>query len=59
MKIYNLFQTDVWKSHSSRVFFGSFASFELANKHAKSNSLYSDDSEVVIIEAILNDFCEQ
>lgn len=45
-----LFQTDQWKSKRSRVFFGVFSSFNAANQAAKTNDLYSCDSEVDIVE---------
>lgn len=58
MNVYVLFQTDVWKTHTSRVFFGVFSSFDAANQAAKDNDLYSDDSEVDIIEVELDEFEE-
>ena len=57
-KVFILFQTDLHKSKRSRVLFGVFSSFEKANKAAKDNDLYNIDSEVVIIEAILDEFEE-
>lgn len=58
MELYILFQTDVHKSAASKVFFGVFTSFELANKAAKDNDLYSHESEVVIESTTLNVFGE-
>lgn len=54
-----LFQTDQWKTKRSRVFFGVFSSFDAANQAAKTNDLYSCDSEVVIIECETDKFQEQ
>ena len=39
---YVLFETDVHKSKSSRVFLGVFRSFELANTYAKSVRLQTN-----------------
>jgi hypothetical protein len=58
MKVFVLFQTDVWETKSSRVCCGVFDSFEKANKSAKENDLYTNDAEVVIIETELNNFEE-
>lgn len=58
MQLYNLFQTDIYKSKHSRVYLGTFSSFELANNKAKEFDLYSSFSEVVIIEVELNEFSE-
>ena len=56
--LFVLFQTDLYKSRHSRVCFGIFSSFDKANRHAKVNDLYSFQSEVVIIECVLNNFAE-
>ncbi len=53
--IYNLFQTDIWKSKNLRVFFGSFSSFEKANQAAKDLELYSYESDVVILEVVVDE----
>jgi hypothetical protein len=53
--IYNLFQTDIWKNKKSRVFFGSFSSFEKAKQAAKDLELYSYESDVVILEVVLDE----
>lgn len=58
MKVFLLFQTDVWQTKSSRVCFGAFESFEKANQSAKDNDLYCSDAEVVIQEVELNQFEE-
>jgi hypothetical protein len=53
--INNLFQTDIWKNKKSRVFFGSFSSFEKANQAAKDLELYSYESDVVILEVVVDE----
>jgi hypothetical protein len=58
MTVYVLFQTDVWKSIRSRVFFGVFSTEAGAIDHAKENGLYTHDVEVVIIECETDKFGE-
>lgn len=58
MKVYVLFQTDIYKTKNSRVCFGVYETFEGANLAAKENDLYAYDSEVVIIETDLGEFNE-
>ena len=58
MSVFLLFQTDSWKSKSSRVFFGAFDSRTKALDYAKYNDLYWYNYEVVVIEVILNQFQE-
>lgn len=58
MKIYILFQTDVHKTKSSRVFFGVFSTEEKAITVAEENDLYNYLSEVVIIECDIDNFEE-
>jgi len=58
MTVYVLFQTDVWQSYSSRVFFGVFSTEAKAIDHAKANGLYTHDAEVVIIECEIDKFDE-
>jgi hypothetical protein len=53
--IYNLFQTDLWKSKKSRVFSGSFSSFEKALQAAKDFDLYNFDSEIVILDVVIDE----
>lgn len=55
---YVLFETDVHKSKSSRVFLGVFRSFELANSYAKRYNCYTNETEVVILEVELDKFEE-
>lgn len=58
MKLFILFQTDVWKSKASRVFFGVFDTRTKAIDCAKYHGLYSYNNEVVIEEVTLN-LCEE
>jgi hypothetical protein len=58
MSVFLLFQTDNWKSRTSRVFFGAFDSRTKALDYAKYNNLYWQNSEVVIVEVTLNQFGE-
>lgn len=58
MKVYALFQTDVWKSNSSRVFCGLFSSEIKAIDAAKKEGLYTSESEVVILECEIDKFEE-
>ena len=58
MEVFVLFQTDVWKSEKSRVCFGVFSSEERAISAAKKESLFSSDSEVVILYTTLDEFEE-
>lgn len=57
--VFVLFQTDVHRTRRSRVFCGVFLSKLEAVNAAKENDLYTCDSEVEIVEATLNEFCEQ
>ena len=58
MEIYILYQTDLWKSHASRVFFGVFTTEERARKEASVNNLQGEDSDFYILNGILNEFGE-
>lgn len=58
MSIFLLFQTDTWKSKASRVFFGAFDSRTKALDYAKYNELYWCNSEVIVVEVVLNQFGE-
>lgn len=55
---YVLFETDVHKFKSSRLFLGVFRSFELANTYAKKYNCYTNETEVVILEVELDKFEE-
>lgn len=58
MKVFLLFQTDVWQTKSSRVCFGAFESYDKAEKVANDNDLYLGESGVYIAECTLNKFEE-
>lgn len=58
MKLFILYQTDIWKSKASRVFFGVFDSRHKAIDSAKYNNLYCSFAKVVIEEITLNLFEE-
>lgn len=58
MKLFILYQTDLWKSKASRVFFGIFDSRAKAIDCAKWQELYNHNSEVVVMEVTLNLFEE-
>ena len=56
--VYVLFETDLHKFKSSRVFLGVFSSYNLANQYAKDNNCYTNNTEVVILEVELDKFEE-
>lgn len=58
MTLFILFQTDIYKSRASRVFFGVFSTEVKAIDHAKENGLYIHTAEVVIIECEIDKFGE-
>jgi hypothetical protein len=58
MTLFVLYQTDVWKSKSSKVFCGVFDTREKAIDNAKYNGLYTHYSEVIVLEVTLNLFEE-
>lgn len=58
MTVFILFQTDIYKTRASRVFFGVFTTEIQAIDHAKENGLYTHDAEVVIVECEVNKFGE-
>jgi hypothetical protein len=58
MSVFLLFQTDSWKSKASRVFFGAFDSRTKALDYAKYNDFYRYNSEVLVVEVMLNQFGE-
>lgn len=58
MTVFILFQTDIYRTRASRVFFGVFTSKALAIDHAKENGLYSCDAEVEIFECEIDKFGE-
>lgn len=58
MKVYVLFQTDIWKTKSSRVFFGAFQCRTTAIDAAEKNGLVTYNSDIEIIECELGKFKE-
>lgn len=56
--VYILFQTDEWKTNSSRVCFGVYDSYEHAHAEAGKNNLKGNNSDFVIISAKINQFAE-
>lgn len=58
MILFILYQTDVWKSKASRIYFGIFDSRNKAIDIAKYYGLYRPDAKVVIEEVMLNVFIE-
>lgn len=57
MTLFILYQTDIWKSKTSRVFFGVFDCRTKATDCAKYHGLITNTTAVVIEEVILN-LCE-
>ena len=47
---YILFETDIYKTKTSRIFLGVFSSFKIANQYAKENNCCTHKTEVVILE---------
>jgi len=58
MKLFILYQTDIWKSKISRIYFGIFDSRLKATDCAKYYGLYQPNAKVVIEEVTLNVFEE-
>ena len=58
MKLFILYQTDIWKSKASRVCFGLFDTRAKAIDSAKWQKLSTYNSEVVVLEVTLNLFEE-
>jgi hypothetical protein len=58
MTVFILFQTNIYRTKASRVFFGVFTSEEKAINHARENGLYVHTAEVVIIECEMDKFGE-
>ena len=58
MTVFILFQTDIHKSRTSRVFCGVFSTEAKAIDNAKENGLYTCDVEVEIIECDIDKFGE-
>ena len=58
MTLFILYQTDIWKTKTSRVFFGVFDSRVKALDFAKYYGLQSNNTSIDIQETILN-LCEE
>ena len=58
MILYILYQTDIWKSKFSRVYYGVFDTRKKAVDCAKYNGLYCPNAQVVIEEIAINVFQE-
>jgi hypothetical protein len=58
MKLYILYQTDIWKTKASRVYFGIFDCRCKATDCDKYNGLYGNNAKVVIEEVVLNQFVD-
>lgn len=58
MRLFILYQTDQWKSKTSRVFFGIFDTRNKALDVAKYHGLISTYSKIIVEEVILNQFLE-
>jgi hypothetical protein len=58
MTLFILYQTDLWKSKNSRVFFGIFDCRKKAVDFAKYHGLSSNQDKVLIVEVALNQFGE-
>lgn len=56
--VYILFQTDIYKTKSSRVCFGVYSSEKRAIEAAKKNDLYTHQAEVVVLECEIDTFAE-
>lgn len=54
MTLFILYQTDIWKTKTSRIYFGVFDSREKAKDCAKYYGLYVPDAKVVIEQVALN-----
>lgn len=54
MTLFILYQTDQWKTKSSRVFFGVFDSRAKAMDCAKYHNLNENNSKILIEEVTLN-----
>ncbi|MBA4283850.1 MAG: hypothetical protein C0432_06130 [Candidatus Puniceispirillum sp.] len=58
MKLFILYQTDIWKTKISRVFFRIFDCCPKALDSAKYSGLFGPNTKVAIEEVILNIFEE-
>ena len=58
MVLYILYQTDIWKTRTSRIYFGIFDCRCKALDSAKYNGLYTQNAKVVVEEVTINQFEE-
>jgi hypothetical protein len=58
MTLFILYQTDIWKSLTSRIYCGIFDCRNKAKDSAKYFGLYTKNSTAVIVEVTLNQFQE-
>ena len=58
MKLFILYQTDIWKTKSSRIYFGIFDTRNKAIDSVKYNGLYVNNAEVIIEEITINQFSQ-
>ncbi|MBK8601484.1 MAG: hypothetical protein IPN80_13850 [Flavobacterium sp.] len=58
MKLYILYQTDHYKTKTSRIFFGIFDCRCKALDSAKYNGLYAQNAKVIVEEVTINQFEE-
>jgi len=58
MKLFILYQTDIWRTKSSRVYCGIFDSRKKAVDSAQYNGLYVANCMVIVEEVELNQFNE-
>jgi|JI9StandDraft_1071089.scaffolds.fasta_scaffold942323_2 hypothetical protein len=58
MKLYILYQTDLWKNKTSQIFFGIFDCRCKALDSAKYNGLYAQNTKVIVEEVTINQFEE-
>jgi hypothetical protein len=58
MILYILYQTDIWKSKFSRIYYGVFDTRIKAIDSAKYHGLYCPNAAVVIEEVTINEFQE-
>lgn len=56
--VYILFQTDNWRTRSSRVCFGVYDSYEHAHAEAGKNNLKENNSDFIIAPVKINQFTE-
>lgn len=56
MKLYILYQTDLWKTKTSRIFFGIFDCRCKAIESAKYNGLYSQNAKLIVEQVTINQF---